>query len=67
MERGLQHYVAPLALTPTVTFSFLDYLLGKGGFKKWGFPPGFEPGASRTTMHCPPMARHPGGGGSLPG
>ena len=25
-----------------------------------GVPPGFEPGASRTTMYCPPMARHPG-------
>ena len=25
-----------------------------------GVPPGFEPGASRTTMHCPPMVRYPG-------
>ena len=25
-----------------------------------GFPPGGEPRASRTTMHCPSMARHPG-------
>ena len=21
-----------------------------------GVPPGFEPGVSRTTVHCPPMA-----------
>ena len=25
-----------------------------------GVPPGIELGASRTTMHCPPMARHLG-------
>ena len=25
-----------------------------------GVPPGFEPGAYRTTMHRPPMARHQG-------
>ena len=49
-----------LTLTPSPPFSFLAYLLGKGGVKKWGFPLGFEPGAPRTTMHCSPMARHPG-------
>ena len=49
-----------LALTPSPPFSFLAYLLGKGGVKKWGFPLGFEPGTPRTTMHCSPMARHPG-------
>ena len=25
-----------------------------------GIPPGYEPGVSRTTMHCPPLARHSG-------
>ena len=25
-----------------------------------GVPPGYEPGVSRTTMHCPPLARHLG-------
>ena len=49
-----------LTLTPSPPFSFLAYLLGKGGVKKWGFPLGFEPGTPRTTMHCSPMARHPG-------
>ena len=49
-----------ITLTPTPPFSFLDYLLGKGGVKKWGFPLGFEPGTPHTTMHCLPMARHPG-------
>ena len=49
-----------LTLTPSPPFSFLDYLLGKGGVKKWGFPLGSEPGTSRTTMHCSPMARHSG-------
>ena len=52
--------VFPLTLTATPPFSFLDYLLGKGGVKQWGFPLGFEPGTSRTTMHCSPMARHSG-------
>ena len=47
----------PNSLAP---FSFLAYLLGKGGVKKWGFPLGFEPGTPCTTMHCSPMARHPG-------
>ena len=47
-----------LTLTPTPPFSFLDCRLGKEGLKKWGFP-GFEPVGSHTTMHCPPMARHP--------
>ena len=51
---------ASLTLTPSPPFSFLDYLLGKGGVKKWGFPMGFEPGTPRTTMHCSPMARHSG-------
>ena len=48
----------PLIVTPTPPFLFL----GKGGFKNWGFPPtpGCEPGTSRITMHCPPMARHLG-------
>ena len=27
-----------LTLTPSPPFSFLDYLLGKGGVQKWGFP-----------------------------
>ena len=49
-----------LTLTPSPPFSFLAYLLGKGGVKKWAFPLGFEPGTPRTTMHCSPMARHPG-------
>ena len=34
-------------------FMFLDYLLEKGGTKNGG-----PPGSSRTTMHCPHMARH---------
>ena len=49
-----------LTLTPSPPFSFLAYLLGKGGVKKWGFPLGFEPGTPRTTMHFSPMARHSG-------
>ena len=49
-----------LTLTPSPPFSFLAYLLGKGGVKKRGFPLGFEPATPRTTMHCSPMARHPG-------
>ena len=40
-----------LTLTPTPPFSFLDYLLGKVSFKL---------GASRTLMHCQPMAHHLG-------
>ena len=44
---------APLTLTPSPPFSFLAYLLGKGGVKKWGFPLGFEPGtpAPQCTVH----------------
>ena len=49
-----------ITLTPSPPFSFLAYLLGKGGSKKWGFPLGFKPGTPRTTIHCSPMARHPG-------
>ena len=25
-----------------------------------GVPPGYEPGVFRTTMYCPPLARHSG-------
>ena len=63
IKRVLLHQIwecAGLTLTPSPPFSFLAYLLGKGGVKKWGFPLGFEPGTPRTTMHCSPMARHPG-------
>ena len=51
---------ALLTLTPTRDFSFPGYLLGKGGVQKWGFPPGYELGVSRTTMHCPLLALHSG-------
>ena len=30
------------------------------GSKNRGFPPGYESGVSRTTMHCTPLARHSG-------
>ena len=32
----------------------------KGRGQKMGVPPGFRTGDPRTTMHCSPMARHPG-------
>ena len=56
----VNNHEVSLTLTPSPPFSFLAYLLGKGGVKKWGFPLGFEPGTPRTTMHCSPTARHPG-------
>ena len=40
-----------LTLTPTRDISFLDYLLGKGGVKKQGFPPGYEPGDLSHHKH----------------
>ena len=45
-------------------FFFLSLTLPPSPFfvspQKWGFSLGFELGASRTTMHCPPMACHSG-------
>ena len=41
----------------------LSYLINPKSHKermgsKNGVPPGYEPGVARTTMHCPPLARH---------
>ena len=54
-----------LTLTPSPPFSFLAYLLGKGGVKKWGFPLGFEPGTPSNhnalfTHGTSPGCRCPG-------
>ena len=56
-------HVIPASVTLSDLAHFLHFPLfdfagnGKGGFQKMGFPPGYEPGIDRTTMHCPPMAR----------
>ena len=51
-----------LTLTPTPPFSFLDYLLGKGGSKNGGSPwvSNRGPPAPQCTVQCSPMARHAG-------
>ena len=59
-----ERMAAKLTLTPTPPFSFLDYLLGKGGVQKWGFPAwvsnrGPVPNAL-YTHGTPPGCRCPG-------
>ena len=59
------HHCTRLTLTPTPPFSFLDYLLGKGGVQKWGFPAWVSsrgpPAPNALCTHgTPPGCRCPG-------
>ena len=62
---GNKKCYAFLTLNPTPPFSFLDYLLGKGGVQKWGFPAWVSnrgpPAPNALCTHgTPPGGRCPG-------
>ena len=59
-----------LTLTPTPPFSFLDYLLGKGGVQKWGFPAWVlncgPPAPNALCIHGTPLGCHCPGSDFVP-